>query len=236
MIVAGRGGSRALDSALDAIAAALGSLDDRDPDEMWVVGAPRARDWERVSGWDGSVSALIVPDGLYAPALARRARRAWCFEPDAERFPRAAVGEVPLPRVSVTGPVAPPALGTPLGDLWRRRLLGGRRLPESCGVTWIEGRGSAAVAAASAAWTRGRAVVALIGGGPQPRPLDRGAAILARSALEVDEATSFFAESPAVAQALAAEGRRLTAAMPSPEDVARALVQAAGLGASAGSL
>lgn len=229
MIITGKGGSPPLDAALAAVADAL-SGDERIEGEMWVVGTPGAGDWGRIVDWDGPLRALLVPHGLYRAPLMRRANECFCFSPDAERIGRGVAAEVTVPGIGHAGALAPPARGTPLGDVWWRRLQGLRGLPASCGVSWVDGRGSAAVAAACTAWAKNRAVVLLSTGSPPP-PLDRGTALIARSALEVDEATSFVEESPPVARALASEGRRALAVMPSPADVAESLIQARTLGA-----
>ena len=228
------GGSPALDAVLRAVAAALADHDERDERTMWVIGSPRAADWNLVAAWEGPVRAIVVPHGMYGPSLAARAEWSFGFAADADDLDHAVDELMPVPAVASTGPLAPPALGTPLGDLWVRRHRRRECLPETCGVAWVGTRGATAVAEAVAAWRRQRAVIVLAQ--TPPPPLGGGAALIARSTLEVDEATAFLAETPPIARALALEGHRAVDALPRPADIVAAMLGDAALGARPGSL
>lgn len=233
MMVIGEGSSRAQAAALRQIAEALAGVAD-EPGALWVVGAPRASDWPTIATWNGEVHALVTPGCLYQDALIERADTRLCFGSDEALLTDAQImGSIEVPRIDTVSATAPPPLGTPLGDVWKRRLEGRRALPETCGVAWVGGAGSAAMADASDAWARGRAVIAY--GEEAMRPLAPGAALPALTALEVDEATSFLDECPAIARALARAGIRGRSRLPTPEEAALSLVDAVRLGSLAGS-
>lgn len=228
MIVRGEGGSPALDHLLGALADAVAAREDLRPDELWVLGTPRARDWPGVVGWEGAIHALLVPHGAYHALLAERSDRAACFAADAARLGGDIATTLPVPApVRAVAATAAPA-GTPLGEVGRRRSERGSP-PERAGVVWVNSDGAAAVADAASGWHDGRAVVVLTRG-PLPALLGEGAVVGVHSALEADEATSFLEESPPIVDALARAGSRRLRAMPSAVDVATAFVLGVGGG------
>ncbi len=118
---------------------------------------------------------------------------------------------------------------TPLRQAFRAEALHDQTARP--GIAWIRGTGAAALIAAAEAWARGRAVIALPGTVDDPL-LRRGGALMAQSALEVVEATRLLSGTEPLALSLAHRGRRALAGLPTPEEVAVRLRDAARLAPS----
>lgn len=205
MILVGTARSGALGRTLAEIAGALEACDGRDPRDLWVVGSPPASAWGTVASWSGPVRALVVPGGFYGERVALRADLRFAFAEDLPAGADESVRVVPVPRSQAVPP------DTDGADAGR---------PD--GIARVSASGSAAVAEAAAAWSRGRAVV-LERGDAGVRMPGRGAMITATTTLEADEAVSFLTTYPAVARALALAGRRFRATMPTAADLARTM-------------
>lgn len=141
--------------------------------------------------------------------------------------------------VLVIGLPAPPpatatgALDAPTGTAGLVRALGDEPSGASGhGVTWVSGRGSAAIARAVAAWRAGRAAVALPGV-PALELLEQAGCPRCRGALEAVELTRLLLSAPPLARTLVAHGRAAAAGLPSAESVASGLLEAAELGTRA---
>lgn len=92
------------------------------------------------------------------------------------------------------------------------------------GVAWVGGGVLGTLCAAREAWAARRAVVVLPG--TRRHPMLRGAALVARTPLEVIEATRYLCENRPLARALADMGYRRASALDAPDEVARRVAEA----------
>lgn len=159
----------------------------------------------------GAAAAVIVFDPRELGALAAA--------------PTAPVVVAGLPRVAVDGTgEGVDTAGAPaaLVDLWRAE--GPVGASGGTGIAWVGGGVLPALCGAAEAWAARRAVVVLPG--TRPHPLLSGAALVARTSLEVVEATRYLCENRPLARALAETGRRRGARLDAPDEVARRAAEA----------